>query len=102
MAFCFVLFLDSHLFLRMSHCIFHVHLTCLHPFVLVPSLSLLRALPFTKKLHFACRSELLLLTTSLMGAIAAAAAFCLRTALARGCDVGDGIPCVGICLVCPH
>jgi hypothetical protein len=56
----------------MSHCIFHVHLNCLHPFVLVPSLSLLVRFPSQKNCTFACRLELLLLTTSLMGFNAAA------------------------------
>jgi hypothetical protein len=51
---------------------FHLHLICLHLFVLVPSPPLLRALPFTNFCAFACRSELLLLTTSLMGVNAAA------------------------------
>jgi hypothetical protein len=56
----------------MSYCIFYVHLNCLHPFVLVPSLSLLLLLPSQIFCTFACRSELLLLTTSLMGVNAAA------------------------------
>ena len=51
---------------------FHLHLTSLHPFVLVPSLSLLVRFPSQKICTFACRSELLLLTTLLMGVNAAA------------------------------
>jgi hypothetical protein len=51
---------------------FHLHLICLHPFVLVPSLPLLFAFPFKKICTSACRSELLLLTTLLMGINAAA------------------------------
>jgi hypothetical protein len=74
---------------------FHLHLICLHPFVLVPSLLLLLALSFQKFRTFACRSELLLLTISLMGVNAA------RTALARGGDVATGHHAL-VSLVCPH
>jgi hypothetical protein len=76
--------------------VLHLHLICLHPFVLVPSLTLLFAFPFKKIRTFACRSELLLLTTSLMGVNAAA----LSTDRAgHGRLFGDGIPCVGISCV---
>jgi hypothetical protein len=51
---------------------FHLHLICLHPFMPVPSLQLLLALSFQKFSTFACCSELLFLTTSLMGVNAAA------------------------------
>jgi hypothetical protein len=72
MAFRFVLFLVSHFFLRTSHLLFPLALICLHPFVPVPSLPLLLAVPFKNFRTFACRSELLLLTTSLMRVNAAA------------------------------
>ena len=71
MAFRFVLFLVSHFFLRMSHFLFQLAFA-LHHFVLVLLLSLLRAFPFKKIRTFACRLELLLLTTSLMGVNAVA------------------------------
>jgi hypothetical protein len=48
---------------------------------------------------FACRSELLLLTTSLMGVNAAALS---TDSAGQGLCWCDRIPCVGICLVCPH
>jgi hypothetical protein len=59
-----------------------------------------RALLITKFFcTFACRSMLLLLTTSLMGVNAAAPS---TDGAGPGLCWCDGIPCVGICLVCPH
>jgi hypothetical protein len=72
MAFRFVLFLVSHFFLRMSHFLFPLAFDLLTSLRARPMLPLLRAFPFTKIRTFACRSELLLLTTSLMGFNAAA------------------------------
>jgi hypothetical protein len=51
---------------------FHLQLISWHIFVPVPSLPLLLVLSFQKVRTFACRSELLFLTTSMMGVNAAA------------------------------
>jgi hypothetical protein len=72
MAFRFVLFLDAHLFLRISDCIFPRAFELLASLRARPIALIARALPFTNFCTFACRSELLLLTTSLMGVNAAA------------------------------
>jgi hypothetical protein len=96
MAFRFVLFLVSHLFLRMSHLLFPLAFDLLASLRARPIASIASCLSVQKFCSFACSSELLLLTTSLMGVNAAALS---TDSAGPGLRCGDGIPCVGISCV---
>jgi hypothetical protein len=72
MAFRFVLFLVSHFFLRMSHFFFPLAFDLLASLRARPIAPIASCLSLKKFRTFACRSDLLLPTTSLMGVNAAA------------------------------
>jgi hypothetical protein len=72
MEFRFVLFLVSHFFLRMSPFLFPLAFDLLASLRARPIAPIASCLSLQKLRTFACRSELLLLTTSLMGVNAAA------------------------------
>jgi hypothetical protein len=72
MAFRFVLFLVPHFFLRVSHFLFPLAFDLLASLGARPIAPIASCLYLHKIRTFACRSELLLFTTSLMGVNAAA------------------------------